>query len=68
MIETLGKRTRQPHIQCWGGGGDHMYRYCPRRREKVRIVHNVQQFDIVEDMGRNVPRIYASLENKKVEF
>jgi hypothetical protein len=45
-----------------------MYRYCPRRREKVRIVHNVQQFDIVEDMGRNVPRIYASLDNKKFEF
>jgi hypothetical protein len=34
----------------------------------VRIVHNVQQVDTMEDMGRNVPRIYAALDNKQVEF
>jgi hypothetical protein len=45
-----------------------MYRDCPHRGEKVRIVHNVQQDDTVEDMGRNVPRIYAALDNKQVEF
>jgi hypothetical protein len=27
----------------------------------VRTIQNVQQDDIVEDMGKNVPRIYASL-------
>jgi hypothetical protein len=31
-------------------------------------VHNVQQDKIVEDMGRYVPRIYATLDNKKVEY
>jgi hypothetical protein len=45
-----------------------MYRDFPHRGEKVRIVHNVQQDDTVEDMGRNVPRIYAALDNKQVEF
>jgi hypothetical protein len=45
-----------------------MYRDFPHRGEKVRIVHNVQQDDIVEDMGINVPRIYAALDNKQVEF
>jgi hypothetical protein len=45
-----------------------MYRDFPHRGEKVRIVHNVQQDDTVEDMGRNVPRIYATLENKQAEF
>jgi hypothetical protein len=32
-----------------------MYRDCPHRGEKVRIVHNV-------------PRIYKSLDNKQVEL
>jgi hypothetical protein len=68
MTETMGKRPRKPPIQCWGCGGDHMYRDFPHRGEKVRIVHNVQQVDTVEDMGRNVPRIYAALDNKQVEF
>jgi hypothetical protein len=36
--------------------------------ENLRIVHNVQQDDTVEDMDRNVPRIYATLDNKQVEF
>jgi hypothetical protein len=34
----------------------------------VRVVHNVQQDETMEDMGRNVPRIYASLDNKQAEF
>jgi hypothetical protein len=45
-----------------------MYRDCPHRGEKVRIVHNVQQAETVEDMGRSVPRIYAALDNKQAEF
>jgi hypothetical protein len=45
-----------------------MFRDCPHRGEKVRIVHNVQQAETVEDMGRNVPRIYAALDNKQVYY
>jgi hypothetical protein len=52
--------TKEPPIQCWGCKGDHMFKDC----EKGRIVHNVQQAEMVEDMGRNVPRIYAALDNK----
>jgi hypothetical protein len=48
--------------------GDHKYRDCPQKSDKVRVVHNVQQVEVVEDMGRRVPRIYAALENKQVEF
>jgi hypothetical protein len=68
MIETLWKRTRNPPIQCWGFGIDHMYRYFPHRGEKVRIVHNLQQVDTVEDMGKNIPRIYTTLDNKQADF
>jgi hypothetical protein len=68
MIETMGKRLRKPPIQCWGCGEYHIYIDFPHMGEKVRTVHNAQQTTTVEDMGRNVPRIYAALDNKKVEF
>jgi hypothetical protein len=42
-----------------------MFRDFPHRGEKVRIVYNVQQDETVEDLGRNVPRIYAALDNKQ---
>jgi len=40
----------------------------PHRGEKVRIVHNVKQDEIMEDIGRNVRRIYVALDNKKEEY
>jgi hypothetical protein len=45
-----------------------LFRDCPHRGEKGRIVHNVHQNETMEDMSRNVPRIYASLANKKAEY
>jgi hypothetical protein len=68
MTEVGGKRPRQPPMQCWGCKGDHKYRYFPHKSDKVRVVHNVQQAEIVEDMGSRIPRIYAALENKQLEF
>jgi hypothetical protein len=44
MTKTMGQRPRKPPIQCWGCGGDHMYRDFPHRGENVRTVHNVQQY------------------------
>jgi hypothetical protein len=68
MIEIVGQRPRKPPIQCWGCKEYHMFRDCPHRGEKVRIVHNVQQDETMEDMGRNVPRIYAALDNKQEKY
>jgi hypothetical protein len=68
MTETLGKLLRKQPIKCWGSEGDHMYRDFPQRGEGVNIVHNVQQVDKFEDMGRSIPRTYAALENKQAEF
>jgi hypothetical protein len=45
-----------------------MLRDCPHMGEKVKTVHNVHQYETVEDMGINVPRIYATLDNKQVEY
>jgi hypothetical protein len=55
-------------MQCWGCKGDHRFIDCPHRGEKGRVVHNVQQAETVEDIGRYVPRIYAALENKQAEY
>ena len=55
-------------MQCWGCEGDQMYLDFPHKGEKVRIVHNVQQADTVEDMCKSVPRIYAALDNKQTKF
>jgi hypothetical protein len=45
-----------------------MYKDCPHIGEKVINVHNVQQDETMEDMGRSVPRIYAALDSKQAEF
>jgi hypothetical protein len=58
----------KPPIQCLGYKGDHKHGDFPHISEKARAIHNVQQAKIVEDMGRNVPRIYASVDNKQAEF
>jgi hypothetical protein len=68
MIEEIGKIPRKPPIQCWGCGGDHVLRDFPHKGEKVKTSYNVQQDEIMEDMGKSVPRIYVSLDNKQAEF
>jgi hypothetical protein len=59
---------RKPPMECWGCKGNHRYKDCPQRNDKVRVVDNIQQEEIVEDMGSRIPRIYAALDNKQVEF
>jgi hypothetical protein len=68
MADVGEQRPRQTPIQCWGCQGNHKYRDCPHKNGKVRTVHNVQQDETVEDMGSRMPRIYAALDNKQVEF
>jgi hypothetical protein len=41
-----------------------LYRDCPHKDEGMRIVHNIQQAETLEDMGGNMPRIFESLDNK----
>jgi hypothetical protein len=41
---------------------------CPHRNDKVRVLHNVQQAETVEDMGSRIPRIYAALDNKQAKY
>jgi hypothetical protein len=66
--EMGGQIPRQTPMECWGCKENHRYRDFPHRNDKGRVVHNVQQDEIVEDMGNRIPRIYAALNNKQVEF
>jgi hypothetical protein len=68
MAEVGGQRPRKTPMQCCGCNGDHRYRDSPDRKDKVRVFHNVQQVEIVEYMGKRIPRIYAALDNKQDEF
>jgi hypothetical protein len=67
-IDIGSQGSRQPPMQCWGYKGNHRFKYCPYRGEKGRVVHNVQQDETVEDMGRYVPRIYEALDNKQAQY
>ena len=40
-----------------------MYKDFPHREDKMKTMHNIQEATIVEDMGRDIPRIYAALED-----
>jgi hypothetical protein len=57
--------SRLPPMECWGCKENHRYRDCPHINDKVRVLHNVQQDGIVEDMGSRIPRIYATMDNKQ---
>jgi hypothetical protein len=66
MTYSLRKRLRQQPIKCCGCEGDHMYKYFPHKGDMMRIVHNIQEANIVEYMGRSMPRIYETLDNRQV--
>jgi hypothetical protein len=66
--EVDEKMPRPPPMECWGCKGNHRYRDCPHRKDKVRTIHNVQQAETMEDMGSRMPRIYVALDNKQGKF
>jgi hypothetical protein len=42
-----------------------MYKYCPHQRDKMKTMHSIKKEDMVEDMGKNMPRIYVALDNRQ---
>jgi len=45
-----------------------MYKYCPHKEGRIRTMHSIQEATIAEDMGRSVPRVYASLDNWQANY
>jgi hypothetical protein len=40
--DSVGKMPRKQHVQCWGCGGNHLYRDFPHKGERMRNVQNIQ--------------------------
>jgi hypothetical protein len=55
-------------MRCWGFDGDHMYKDCPHKGNKMRTVHNIEEDEKVDDAERGMSRIYESLDNKKAYY
>jgi hypothetical protein len=66
--DSFGKRPRQQHVQCLGCEGNNLYRDYPHKEERMRIFHNFQEDETIEDMGGSMSRIYAALDNKKEKY
>ena len=64
---TGGKPKDPPHnkgpLKCRKCEGPHLRRYCPLENENARPTYNVQEAEIVGQVARSFPRIYAALED-----
>jgi hypothetical protein len=45
-----------------------MYKYCIRRGDKMRTMHSIKQEEMIEYMGKNMPRIYVALDNRQANY
>jgi hypothetical protein len=45
-----------------------LYEDYPHKEDRMRSMHNIQEFDIVDDVGRSMPRIYVALENRRADY
>ena len=44
-----------------------MHRNCPLENESARPAYNIQEAEIVGQVARAVPRIYATLEDRQAD-
>jgi hypothetical protein len=42
-----------------------MYKYYPHRGDKKKTLHKIKEEEMVEDVGKRMPRIYAALDNRQ---
>ena len=66
---VMGEKTRdlqqvREPLQCWICGGPHMRRNFPLENESASPADNIQEVEIVGQVARAVPRIYATLEDR----
>jgi hypothetical protein len=66
--KSFGKMPRHQPVKCWGCEGNHLYREFPHKGERMRIIYNIQEIEIVEGMGGSMPSIYETLNNKQAKY
>jgi hypothetical protein len=52
----------------WGCEGDHLYKDCAHKGERMMTIHNIQEDDTMDNMGRGMPMFYASFDNRKIYY
>jgi hypothetical protein len=52
-------------LKFWGFGEEHLMRDFPHRKQNNRIIYNIQEATIVNDVARSIPQIYATLDNRQ---
>jgi hypothetical protein len=45
-----------------------MYKFFPHHGDKMKTMHNIKQDETVDDVGRIMPRVYATLDNRQVDY
>jgi hypothetical protein len=55
-------------IKCWGCEGDHMYKDCPHKGDRMRTMHTIKEASTMDGVGRSMPRVYVSLDNIQVDY
>jgi hypothetical protein len=41
-----------------------MYKYYPHQGDTMTTLHSIKQEETIDDVGKNMPRIYATLDNR----
>jgi len=45
-----------------------VYKDFPQIEDKTKTMHNIQEDITVQDMGRSIPRIYATLDDRQEKY
>jgi hypothetical protein len=48
IADSFRKRPRQQLVQCWGHEGNHLYRDCSHKGEKMMTIHNIQEAETMD--------------------
>ena len=67
-IGVTGEKPKDPQqnkrpLKCWKCEGPHLRRYCPLENANARTAYNIQEEETMGQVAREVPRIYAALED-----
>eukprot|EP00253_Pinus_taeda_P012064 PITA_12064 len=67
QIRLDNEGTARPPLQCWGCGGPHYIKNCPQRKGTEQL-SQIHEASTVGEVGQNVPRINAALEDQQAEY
>ena len=62
------ERWRKPGlVKCWKCGGNRYLNNCPEKKSRDARMYHVKDVTTVGDVSKSIPRIYAALDNRKVD-